>query len=46
MTAGLIVRILDASRVPEYAVMGNRTIVRHGFLEPQQVQRALGHRVS
>jgi len=42
----LTFRILGASRVPEFAVMGNRTIVRRGFLEPQQVQRALAHEVS
>ncbi|KAK1925541.1 hypothetical protein DB88DRAFT_484264 [Papiliotrema laurentii] len=36
--------ILGASRVPEFAVLGNRTIVRHGYLEPQQIQRALAHK--
>ena len=39
-------RILQASRVPEHAVMANRTMVRQGLIEPVQVQRALTHRVS
>ena len=39
-------RILQASRVPEHAVMANRTMVRQGLIEPVQVQRALNHRVG
>lgn len=38
--------ILQASKVPEFAVMANRTMVRDGVIEPVQVQRALNHRVS
>ena len=38
-------RILGASRVPEYAVLGNRSIVRHHSIEPQQLERALASRV-
>ncbi len=41
----LIIRILGASRVPEFAVLANRTAVRQGFIEPQQVQRALAYKV-
>nr|XP_031864219.1 uncharacterized protein CI109_000131 [Kwoniella shandongensis]KAA5531291.1 hypothetical protein CI109_000131 [Kwoniella shandongensis] len=36
--------IQAASRVPEFAVLANRTAVRKGFIEPLQVQRALGHK--
>lgn len=39
-------RILQASRVPEHAVMANRTMIKQGLIEPVQVQRALNHRVS
>lgn len=39
-------RILDASRVPEFAVISNRTIMRHGYMDAQQVQRALQHKVG
>lgn len=39
-------RILQASKVPEHAVMANRTMIRQGIVEPIQVQRALNHRVS
>jgi hypothetical protein len=38
-------RILQASRVPEHAVMANRTLRNQGFIEPVQVERALNHRV-
>ena len=40
------VRILNASRVPDFAVKGNRSIVRQGVLEPGLVQRALDFKVS
>jgi hypothetical protein len=39
-------RILQASRVPEFAVLGNRTAIRQGLIEPLQVERALQHKVG
>jgi len=39
-------RILQASKVPEHAVMANRTIRNHGTMEAVQVERALNHRVG
>ncbi|KAK8858599.1 hypothetical protein IAR55_002828 [Kwoniella newhampshirensis] len=36
--------ILAASRVPEFAVLANRSAVRQGAINPVQVQRALGHK--
>ncbi|WRT67803.1 uncharacterized protein IL334_004777 [Kwoniella shivajii] len=36
--------ILQASRVPDFAVMANRTAVRQRIIDPKQVQRALAHK--
>ncbi|ORY24308.1 hypothetical protein BCR39DRAFT_547390 [Naematelia encephala] len=36
--------IQSASRVPEFAVLANRSAVRQGIIEPAQIQRALGHK--
>ncbi|WVQ96654.1 hypothetical protein IAU59_003760 [Kwoniella sp. CBS 9459] len=36
--------ILQASRVPDFAVMANRTAVRNRTIDPKQVHRALAHK--
>ncbi|WVF69152.1 hypothetical protein IAT40_003927 [Kwoniella sp. CBS 6097] len=36
--------ILQASRVPDFAVMANRTAVRSRTIDPKQVHRALAHK--
>ncbi|OCF43564.1 hypothetical protein I317_02582 [Kwoniella heveanensis CBS 569] len=36
--------ILQASRVPDFAVMANRTAVRNRMIDPKQVHRALAHK--
>lgn len=41
----LILRILQASKVPDFAVLANRTIVRGGYIEPEQIQRAISYPV-
>ena len=38
--------ILGASRVPEYAVAANYSLVRQGVLYHEPVKRALTHKVS
>jgi hypothetical protein len=38
-------RILSASRVPDFAVVANRSIIRQKTLDPYQVQRALSRQV-
>lgn len=38
-------RILSASRVPEFGLLSNRTIMRQGIIEPVQVQRAIDFKV-
>lgn len=39
-------RIQSAFRGPEFAVLGNRTAVRQGFIEPLQLEQALQHKVG